>query len=194
MLLLLLCIGLSSDQIKLKLDSSSAGVGRTGTYIALDITMDHAQQEAEVNIFNIVDGLREDRCHMVQNKVLKSNRHRTLSLVLAPSPPVPLHPPCPPSSTLSRAFHEGRLLPKLLLNRIVRKIWTDGLIGRYLSVNAQSTTDVHGCSLISGGFACDWRDQNKCSSFSVILTAYKGNAARWPVSYFCGRQFSGHLF
>lgn len=48
----------------------SAGVGRTGTYIALDIIMDHAeQQNAEINIYNIVDKLREDRCHMVQNKV-----------------------------------------------------------------------------------------------------------------------------
>lgn len=48
----------------------SAGVGRTGTYIALDIIMDHAeQQNTEINIYNIVDKLREDRCHMVQNKV-----------------------------------------------------------------------------------------------------------------------------
>ena len=48
----------------------SAGVGRTGTYIALDIAIDHTeQQEAEINLFDIVDKLREDRCHMVQNKV-----------------------------------------------------------------------------------------------------------------------------
>ena len=48
----------------------SAGVGRTGTYIALDIAIDHTeQQEAEINLYDIVDKLREDRCHMVQNKV-----------------------------------------------------------------------------------------------------------------------------
>ncbi|KAK7101445.1 hypothetical protein V1264_019827 [Littorina saxatilis] len=46
----------------------SAGVGRTGTFIALDIIYDKAQQEAEVNIYNTVDRLRDDRCHMVQNK------------------------------------------------------------------------------------------------------------------------------
>ncbi|XP_070183841.1 receptor-type tyrosine-protein phosphatase alpha-like, partial [Littorina saxatilis] len=46
----------------------SAGVGRTGTFIALDIIYDQAQQEAEVNMYNTVDRLRDDRCHMVQNK------------------------------------------------------------------------------------------------------------------------------
>ncbi|XP_070191581.1 receptor-type tyrosine-protein phosphatase epsilon-like [Littorina saxatilis] len=46
----------------------SAGVGRTGTFIALDIVIDHAQQRAEVNIYNTVNRLRDDRCLMVQNK------------------------------------------------------------------------------------------------------------------------------
>lgn len=47
----------------------SAGVGRTGTYLALDIVMDHAQHEKEVNIYAIVKRMREERCCMVQNKV-----------------------------------------------------------------------------------------------------------------------------
>ncbi|XP_070183794.1 receptor-type tyrosine-protein phosphatase epsilon-like [Littorina saxatilis] len=46
----------------------SAGVGRSGTFIALDIIIDHAEQKAEVNIYNTVDRLRDDRCLMVQNK------------------------------------------------------------------------------------------------------------------------------
>ena len=47
----------------------SAGVGRTGTYIALDVMIDQTEKEREVNFFTTVDNLREDRCHMVQNKV-----------------------------------------------------------------------------------------------------------------------------
>lgn len=48
----------------------SAGVGRTGTYLALDIILDQTQQEEEVNIFGVVKRMREDRCNMVQNKVI----------------------------------------------------------------------------------------------------------------------------
>ncbi|XP_070191978.1 receptor-type tyrosine-protein phosphatase mu-like [Littorina saxatilis] len=57
----------------------SAGVGRSGTFIALDIIIDHAEQKAEVNIYNTVDRLRDDRCLMVQNKV-KDNANNALVL------------------------------------------------------------------------------------------------------------------
>lgn len=46
----------------------SAGVGRTGTFIALDIVIDHAQHETNVSIHDVVRRLRDDRCSMVQNK------------------------------------------------------------------------------------------------------------------------------
>nr|KAG5691811.1 hypothetical protein BaRGS_016623 [Batillaria attramentaria] len=46
----------------------SAGVGRTGVFIGLDIAMDHAENESQVDIFHIVERMREDRCNMVQTK------------------------------------------------------------------------------------------------------------------------------
>ncbi|XP_076469550.1 uncharacterized protein LOC143299914 isoform X3 [Babylonia areolata] len=46
----------------------SAGVGRTGTYIALDILMDQSQEEDTISLYTTVSNLRDYRCHMVQNK------------------------------------------------------------------------------------------------------------------------------
>ncbi|KAK7485114.1 hypothetical protein BaRGS_00023654 [Batillaria attramentaria] len=46
----------------------SAGVGRTGTFISLDIAMDGAQKQSEIDIFAIVQRMREDRVNMVQTK------------------------------------------------------------------------------------------------------------------------------
>nr|KAG5698210.1 hypothetical protein BaRGS_030573 [Batillaria attramentaria] len=42
-----------------------------GTFVALDIAMDGAQKESEIDIFAIVQRMREDRCSMVQTKVIK---------------------------------------------------------------------------------------------------------------------------
>lgn len=47
----------------------SAGVGRTGTYIALDILMDMLLQQTHhrpINVFSVVTGLRDDRVVMIQ--------------------------------------------------------------------------------------------------------------------------------
>ncbi|XP_025107080.1 receptor-type tyrosine-protein phosphatase kappa-like [Pomacea canaliculata] len=46
----------------------SAGVGRTGTYIAIDIVMDQATEDGTVDVLDVVKRLRDDRCNMVQNK------------------------------------------------------------------------------------------------------------------------------
>ncbi|KAL8605905.1 hypothetical protein ACOMHN_059695 [Nucella lapillus] len=46
----------------------SAGVGRTGTYIALDILIDQSQQQQDISLYSTVDNLRNYRCHLVQNK------------------------------------------------------------------------------------------------------------------------------
>ncbi|XP_025101776.1 receptor-type tyrosine-protein phosphatase kappa-like isoform X2 [Pomacea canaliculata] len=44
----------------------TAGVGRTGTYISLDIAYDHAVAKKEVNVLKIVRRMRQERCIMVQ--------------------------------------------------------------------------------------------------------------------------------
>jgi protein tyrosine phosphatase len=47
----------------------SDGVGRTGTYIALDILIQKAEAEGKVDIFTCVRNLRQERVKMVQNVV-----------------------------------------------------------------------------------------------------------------------------
>lgn len=44
----------------------SAGVGRTGTFIALDIMKQRMKQEKKINIFELVKQLRSQRMKMVQ--------------------------------------------------------------------------------------------------------------------------------
>ncbi|XP_070192179.1 receptor-type tyrosine-protein phosphatase epsilon-like [Littorina saxatilis] len=46
----------------------SAGVGRTGTFIGLDILMDQLQQQQHINICKVVNDMRNDRCNMIQAK------------------------------------------------------------------------------------------------------------------------------
>ncbi|XP_076436848.1 receptor-type tyrosine-protein phosphatase mu-like [Babylonia areolata] len=41
----------------------SAGVGRTGTYIALDVVMEQSQQEDSISVYGTVSSLRDYRCH-----------------------------------------------------------------------------------------------------------------------------------
>ncbi|KAK3598811.1 hypothetical protein CHS0354_007413 [Potamilus streckersoni] len=46
----------------------SAGVGRTGTFIAIDHLMQHLRDSVEVDIFNLVYEMRNQRCNMVQTE------------------------------------------------------------------------------------------------------------------------------
>ena len=47
----------------------SAGVGRTGTFITIDLALEQAQKEGVVDIAGIVNRLREQRMQMVQTEV-----------------------------------------------------------------------------------------------------------------------------
>ena len=47
----------------------SAGVGRTGTFIALDVMMERIPQTHDVNVLECVLNMRTKRTYMVQTKV-----------------------------------------------------------------------------------------------------------------------------
>ena len=48
---------------------NSAGVGRTGTFTALDILYDQGMDQGYVDMFGCVQDLRDQRVSMVQTKV-----------------------------------------------------------------------------------------------------------------------------
>jgi len=47
----------------------SAGIGRTGTFIALDALYEHGQETGYVDIMEYVQWMRKDRMNMIQTKV-----------------------------------------------------------------------------------------------------------------------------
>lgn len=50
----------------------SAGAGRTGCFIVIDIMLDMAEREGVVDIYNCVRELRSRRVNMVQTEVRES--------------------------------------------------------------------------------------------------------------------------
>ena len=48
---------------------SSAGVGRTGTFITIDMVLQQVEQEGRINIMDIINQLRHKRMKMVQTPV-----------------------------------------------------------------------------------------------------------------------------
>ena len=47
----------------------SAGIGRTGTFIALDALCEHGLETGYVDIMEYVQRMRKDRMNMIQTKV-----------------------------------------------------------------------------------------------------------------------------
>ena len=60
------------DYIKALINNFSAGVGRTGTFIAIDQLFDLVKNNKLINIHNIVLEMRKHRVLMVQSLVSKS--------------------------------------------------------------------------------------------------------------------------
>ncbi|KAL3123411.1 hypothetical protein niasHT_004583 [Heterodera trifolii] len=75
----------------------SAGVGRSGTFIALDRLVQHIESGRSIDVFGTVYEMRLERCHMVQNEQQYIFIHHCLQYVLENFYPFLL---CPSSQQL----------------------------------------------------------------------------------------------
>ena len=63
---------------------SSAGVGRTGTYLAVDYLLSQAMTEGQLDVHRYVRQLRAQRMHSVQTLVVHLSLSHTVSQSLPP--------------------------------------------------------------------------------------------------------------
>lgn len=57
--------------LKYTISFCSAGVGRTGTFIAIDALVQYGLEKGTVNVTKYVSAMRRDRMHMIQTSVKK---------------------------------------------------------------------------------------------------------------------------
>lgn len=55
--------------LKYTISFCSAGVGRTGTFIAIDALVQYGLEKGTVNVTKYVSAMRRDRMHMIQTSV-----------------------------------------------------------------------------------------------------------------------------
>lgn len=60
----------------------SAGIGRTGTYIAIDVLSETGKMHNKINIAEYVKKMRRNRMNMVQTYVIIDNIHNKFSTTI----------------------------------------------------------------------------------------------------------------
>uniref|UniRef100_A0A0N5AJB0 protein-tyrosine-phosphatase n=1 Tax=Syphacia muris TaxID=451379 RepID=A0A0N5AJB0_9BILA len=84
----------------------SAGVGRSGTFIALDRSIQAINAEKEIDVFGVVYEMRMERCHMVQNEQQYIFIHQCLLHVLETEYPHYVKKYRNPEAQLSSSYPE----------------------------------------------------------------------------------------
>lgn len=75
----MVCFEITIRQIYWKYPS--AGIGRTGTFIALDYLLDEGAAMESVDVINCVSKLRQQRAHSIQTKVSQKSKPQPQSII-----------------------------------------------------------------------------------------------------------------